>query len=727
VLESIESFYASSANVDRADFRSFVSRLIPRHPGIQALEWVPRVPEREREAYEAVARKEGFPGFQFTERDAQDQPVRAGTRSEYYPVYFVEPWAGNEAALGFDIGSRSDRLEALERARDTGQPASTGRIRLVQGDSAQFGTIVAMPIYEPGSAPDTLEDRRRNLRGFAVGAFQLNDMVSAALRDVDATGIDLRLREFAARAPALQTGDLSDLEAIPAAARPFVLADTFEIAGRLWELRFVPTNAYLAAHRAWQAWGVLATGLSFTGLLGAFLLVVTGRSMALQELIAIRTADLLQANEDLQASERRTRQIIDTAHDAFIAIDSSGRITDWNPRAVSIFGWKREEVLGRSLSQTIVPLAYRDAHEKGLRHFLTTREGPVLNKQIEITALRRSGEEFPVELTIAPVRVGEEYFFGAFLRDISERKAAEAALRASEEQFAKVFHASPLALGISTLAEGRFIDVNEACLGLFGRSRTEVIGQSAAEIGVWNNPEDRARLVSILKQDQTVRNLEIHLRKKSGEVVQGLSSAELIDLRGEPCIVSIVLDITERKQAEAALQQSQALYHSLVEALPVSVWRKDLDGRFTFANRRFCEVLCKTTGQILGQTVFDFHNRELAENHTANDRAVIETGIACEGIEEYATDSGSNYNHIIRVPLRDREGRIVGIQGIFTDVTESKRAEEALRVSEERFRQLSAFAPIGIFHTDVLGLCRYTNPHWQEITGLTLAESLGDG
>jgi PAS domain S-box-containing protein len=129
--------------------------------------------------------------------------------------------------------------------------------------------------------------------------------------------------------------------------------------------------------------------------------------------------------EILRLSEETTRLIMDSALDAIICIDRTGHITTWNPQAEKIFGWKQQEVLGRLLSETIIPFQYRAAHEAGLRHYLATGDGPVLNQLIEITALHVSGREFPIELTIIPIRQEDTIFFCAFLRDITERKRAE--------------------------------------------------------------------------------------------------------------------------------------------------------------------------------------------------------------------------------------------------------------------------------------------------------------
>ncbi len=139
----------------------------------------------------------------------------------------------------------------------------------------------------------------------------------------------------------------------------------------------------------------------------------------------------------LRKSEARTRSIIDSANDAFIAIDQGGRVTDWNPQAEAAFGWSREEAVGKTLAELIIPDRFRETHREGLHRFLTTHEGPVLNKRLELPALHRDGHEFPVELTISVVGSGRSYMFTAFVRDITERKQSEEALQKQAEALAR--------------------------------------------------------------------------------------------------------------------------------------------------------------------------------------------------------------------------------------------------------------------------------------------------
>ena len=140
-----------------------------------------------------------------------------------------------------------------------------------------------------------------------------------------------------------------------------------------------------------------------------------------------------EAENRIKELEERTRMILQTAPDGVIMIDQAGTVMEWNPQAATIFGWSREETLGKRLSTLIVPAQHREAHDKGLRRFAETGEGPVLNQRIEVTGLRRDGTEFPIELSITPIRAGNKVVFSAFIRDITRRKEVEADLKAAKD------------------------------------------------------------------------------------------------------------------------------------------------------------------------------------------------------------------------------------------------------------------------------------------------------
>jgi PAS domain S-box-containing protein len=136
-------------------------------------------------------------------------------------------------------------------------------------------------------------------------------------------------------------------------------------------------------------------------------------------------AELQRADRALRENEQRTSAIIETARDAFVSIDAAGYITRWNRQAEVSFGWNRAEVLGRSLAETIIPPAYREAHRAGLSRFLASGRGGVFDRRLDLVALHRDGHEIPVELTISAMRAGPSWVFNAFLRDITDRRRGE--------------------------------------------------------------------------------------------------------------------------------------------------------------------------------------------------------------------------------------------------------------------------------------------------------------
>lgn len=316
-LQAIAHLYDASLAIDRQRFGRFVAGPIARHAGIQAFEWAPRVPHAERAAYEEAARWDGLPGFRIRERGKGGKVVPAGSRAEYFPVSFVEPMAGNERAVGYDMASNPERLAVLERARDGGRPVATGKIPLMVGDGNRPGVLVFMPVYRPGLPHDTVEDRRRNLQGFALVALRVGEMIELTLRPFDRDRIQVAV--FDASAPAAEQvlftedEDPSAAAGVAAggtkseAASELERTATLEFGGREWVLRFVPTAEYMAAHRSWEAWAVLAAALLFTGLLAAMLLMMTGRAAKIEKLVAQRTLELAQANRNLEKSTEELR------------------------------------------------------------------------------------------------------------------------------------------------------------------------------------------------------------------------------------------------------------------------------------------------------------------------------------------------------------------------------------------------------------------------------------
>jgi signal transduction histidine kinase/sensor domain CHASE-containing protein len=298
LLRAIERFYVTSDTIDRHGFRQFVQTAVRDFPGLTALSWNARVRDAERASFEAAVRREGFPQFQVMERDAQGQLQPAAHRDEYIVVTYIEPYAGNEAAVGFDIASNASRQAAIEQAHERGATVATGRIRLVQEPGEQWAILLLQPVYREGAALDDADSRRRALQGFATGVLRMSSIVLAALPVADRHSMSLQFLDESAPPSERTLYEINPGIAAPA-AEALRFEQVFEAAGRNYRIAALPTPAYLAARPALVAWSVLVASLVFCALLEAFLLFVTGRAAQVARLVEERTRELRDSRERL--------------------------------------------------------------------------------------------------------------------------------------------------------------------------------------------------------------------------------------------------------------------------------------------------------------------------------------------------------------------------------------------------------------------------------------------
>ena len=262
---SLAGLFEASSQIDRRGFQRFAKRLMSYDTKIslQALEWIPLVKQNQRSAYEQRARAEGYPSFQFTEKNVTGQPMGAATRAEYYPVYFVEPWQGNEKALGFDLGSNKTRLAALVKARDSGLMVATAPVKLVQERGEQMGFLVFAPVYQSAGPPDNVSLPYSRLVGFTLGVYRIGDLIGTALR------LSSVMEDFEVKVVDVTDGKNEELfrNATPRAASlsaAWVSKDVLDVAGREWQISFAPGSAYIAKKRSQLPSMVLVVGLLLT-------------------------------------------------------------------------------------------------------------------------------------------------------------------------------------------------------------------------------------------------------------------------------------------------------------------------------------------------------------------------------------------------------------------------------------------------------------------------------
>jgi len=320
VLKSIRSLYDATPKVERKEFDEFVRVALIDHKTIQALEWIPRVTDSQRASFEKAAQNDGLIDFKIVEKiNGGLSPVPS--RREYFPVYFAQPYMGNQVALGYDLFSDKTRREALIKSWDTGNAISSGRIRLVQETGQQYGFLIFMPVYAKGQPLETIEERHNALKGFVLGVFRIGDAINLALTHVKKDGIDFEIFDQAA-APedrALYMSNKSE-KLLPVEttryadwAKEFSRESTINIAGRDWKIEFHPSIEFIDAHRSLHSWIVMISSLLFSGLMGAFLLVLSGRDDNLSQIIKERTNELSDVNKNLEidiAERKKTEEAL---------------------------------------------------------------------------------------------------------------------------------------------------------------------------------------------------------------------------------------------------------------------------------------------------------------------------------------------------------------------------------------------------------------------------------
>ncbi len=396
-LYTLRSVFTASEDVTFAEFRTAAAELRERHPGIQMLEWLPRIPDDQRTATESRARSEVRKDFEIKEgglplggETANPDLLTAGKRAEYLPVLFIEPLHGFESLFGFDHFT-GPHQRAIARARDTGGIAATRRISW-RGDAP--GWYLFLPIYAPGSKPKTPEDRLGLFRGCLKGSFRLSDLITTSIGSAERRDVELLLADHtpASTEPFLISfsGDTVRNAPPPTEAEFRAgrhVARKLPVGGRDWVVLFRPAAGWLAAQDTGYSYGFLVGGLALTGLAAMVMRGAQRRTAQVREMVAQRTAELdatqnalrgdirqrATAERALRASDQRYRAFItnsgeaiwrfeidppariDQPEDALIdELFRSARVAECNDAAARMYGYQRgEEMVGKPIEEIL--------------------------------------------------------------------------------------------------------------------------------------------------------------------------------------------------------------------------------------------------------------------------------------------------------------------------------------------------------------------------------------
>jgi PAS domain S-box-containing protein len=385
------------------------------------------------------------------------------------------------------------------------------------------------------------------------------------------------------------------------------------------------------------------------------------------------------ADEALRRTAALNSAILEAALDSVITIGRDSRVVEWNEAAEKTFGYRREEVLGRDLAQLIIPPEYRERHYQGMAHYLTTGEGPVLRKRVELEAIRGDGSRFPVELAISPLPIGGEPHFTAYLRDISERKQAQAELRDREQRLHATYESAFAGIG-EVDRTGRFLRVNEEFCAITGYTREELGKLTIAEI---TYPDDLVRDQELFGRQMAgeigVYRSEKRFIHKSGHPVWvDLSASRVDDDEGHPVYgVRVIRDITERKRAE---DQVRFQAH-LLDAVEEAVIATDLEGTVLYWNR-FAEGLYGwRADEAEGGNILELTPSPETKPQAEAVMKQLRAGQVWSGDIVLQRRDGSTFPaHVTNAPVYDQDGELVAIVGTSYDITPRKQWEERQRL-----------------------------------------------
>lgn len=393
-LATLRGLFVASEQVTRAEFSRYIDQVIIEKHGVSGFAWNQRVLHKDRVDYEASH-------FLIKEKDSSGAFITAPERAEYIAITYVEPWQKNSLILGFNAASEPERDEALVRARDTGHFAMTSPLQLLQDETLSPGVVVYYPVYERGQSTSTTLERRESLIGYATAIVRTNDLIHSVLTPFSSGDYQLHIVDVTdAEKPQVffRAGEFD----MPAYARALVFNQEVLVGGRRLLINVAPTENFLTEHVSLQSWFVLAGGLLFCSLLGGFLLLISGRTQHISNLVEQRTKELAA--------------ILENAVESILVVDEHGLIQKANPAAAQLFKYPLLQFSALHIAD-LVPV---------LRHGFNVQSDDLTTSYMRETLGRCSdGVDLEIELSISPVAIHERKFFTFIIHDATAKRKVD--------------------------------------------------------------------------------------------------------------------------------------------------------------------------------------------------------------------------------------------------------------------------------------------------------------
>lgn len=676
VLRGGVGLFGASDAVNREEWRRYVDAIDinETYPGVQAIAFARHLHAAELDAYQQQIRREGYADYSV---------FPAGARTEYAAIEYIEPFTGrNQRAFGYDMFSEATRRAAMTMARDSGRAVLTGPVQLMQenGEDLQVGTLLYLPVYRAQLPPHDVIGRRHDLFGYVYAPFRMGDLIRPVLTG-GANGVHLQLSD-------VDGGTLFDDR--PDKVRPILTASRrMDLYGRHWQLRFAAMPGFGGG--ASMAPATAVAGVICTLLLALVtLLLGSGRQRA--QLLAQRMTASLRENEAYQ------RAIVDSGAEGILTIDERGFVQTFNRAAEQMFGYPSPEVIGRNVSM-LMPARFRGDPAHDVMNFNPDRDSRIVGLRREVTGLRADGKEFPMSLSINVIDAEGQRRFVGVVSDISERRAAEQALRDSEERFRLMVSSVSDHAIIRLDPEGHVSTWNEGAQRIKGYKADEIIGQHFA---CFYTPEDLAagkpaHALQIAADKGQFADENWRLRKGGERFWASVVITALRDPGGKLVgFVKVVRDLSERRSAEEAIAEANRFRQSILDGAAFGIVATDASGRISATNPAAERLWWYRRNEMVGSLqLTDLINEADLEQRAsalAKEFGVVspvgfealklraDRGLADEHEWNGRRKDGSSVPLEIAITARrDADGAIVGYLAMAYDITERRRREEYVR------------------------------------------------